>query len=261
MPEDAADVPVDVARLFALLRTLERVAVAFSGGLDSAVVAAAGLRVGVPVRLLHVASPLQTSRERRMADQVASELGLVCEHLPVELDELQFLIEHPEDRCYRCKRLILGRLQALLAPGWVLVDGTQVDDDPADRPGSRAVAEFGVRSPLREAGLGKGALRRVAAAWGLSVAACPPTACLATRIPFGEAVTAERIRRIDAAEEALVARGLRDVRVRWRGDVAVIACGADERDRLADPVFRGEIESVVLAAGFAGVGFSGGVSS
>lgn len=190
------------------------ICIAFSGGMDSAVLAASAQRLGRSVRLLHLQTFLQTSRERRMASAMAEHLGLVCEEVPIDLVGAQFLTHHQPERCYHCKRLMMRTLLEH-THGTPLLEGTLADDDLDSRPGFRAIQELGIHSPWLACGVGKADVRALAIEWGLPVATLQPSACLATRVPFGTAVTPEVVRAIDQAEEALLQTGrFADVRLR-----------------------------------------------
>lgn len=196
---------------------LERIGpfvIAFSGGLDSAVLAAAAKRFNIPVRLIHVSTFLQTTREYRMMKRVAKLLDLPFQSIAVDIRDADFLKANPPNRCYYCKTKLFSTILANTPEGWRVADGTQADDDESDRPGSKAVKELGIESPLKNAGLGKADLRRLAEAWGLPNAHTPSASCLATRIPFGEPVTKENTAIIDRAEEAMIALGIENIRMR-----------------------------------------------
>ncbi|MGN1360183.1 MAG: 7-cyano-7-deazaguanine synthase [Kiritimatiellia bacterium] len=202
-----------LARLGAVVPE-SNICIAFSGGMDSAVLATACARLGKTVRLLHVQTFLQTSRERRMVHAVAECLGLPCEEVVLDLSNADFLLNHTPRRCYHCKRHLLRALLAC-ADGAPLLEGTQADDDLSDRPGFQAVEELGVRSPWLEAGIGKYLIQAAADAWQLPVAGLRPSACLATRIPFGTPVTPDLAQIVDQAEEtALALERFGDVRFR-----------------------------------------------
>jgi len=196
---------------------LERIGpfvIAFSGGLDSAVLAAAAKRFNIPVRLIHINTFLQTTREYRMMKRVAKILDLPFQSIAVDMRGADFLQKNPPDRCYHCKRKIFSTILANTPEGWKVADGTQADDDESDRPGSKAVKELGIETPLRNVGLGKADLRRLAEEWNLPNAHSHSVSCLATRIPFGEPVTAEKAAIIDRAEEEMVALGIENIRMR-----------------------------------------------
>lgn len=212
-------------RLDACLRPFRAtgVAVAYSGGVDSALLLAALAacrRAGdFPLRALIFHSPLQCVDEADEAVALPRALGVPWRI--VEADPLAVvpgLAQNPPDRCYRCKRFLLGCLLRA-ADGLPLVDGTNADDRRAgDRPGLRALAERGVRSPLAEAGLTKAEVRALARAFALPMADRPASPCLATRVPFGEPLTPARLRRVETAEACVRAclPEVADLRVRDR---------------------------------------------
>ena len=193
------------------------VLVALSGGVDSAVVVAALARLQreQPFKLLAVtaATPFHLVREGEEAAAVARQLGVA--HRLLHIDTLQnaAVVANPPDRCYHCKRALFGQLLALAeAEGLsTVMEGTHAGDSAGWRPGRKALAELGICSPLAEAGLTKPEIRALAAAWALSVAQKPSAPCLATRFPYGTAITAEGLERVGLCE-ALLRRLLPDVR-------------------------------------------------
>lgn len=172
-----------------------RLAVAFSGGCDSAYLLAAAKRAGCEVGAYLMATAFQPAFEQADAWRLAEELGVGL--VVVEAD----VLAHPDvcangpDRCYRCKGLIFGALaQAAAGDGFpVLADGTNASDDPARRPGFRALAEQGVASPLRRAAMTKEAVRAASRRLGLFTADKPRFSCLAAHVPTGEPITAARL--------------------------------------------------------------------
>lgn len=193
-----------------------RVALAFSGGADSALLLHAAVAAGADVVAITVSSPFQHSFEMADARRLTSELGvrLVTVHCDV-LDSPAVVANGP-DRCYHCKLTMFTTILAEAEKhGYpCVIDGTNASDDPADRPGMRALAELGIRSPLRETGLDKAAIRALAKAAGLFTWNKPANACLATRIPSGMAITAADLARVEAAESGLRDLGFADLRVR-----------------------------------------------
>ena len=193
-----------------------KVALGFSGGVDSAYLLYAALDHGAQVRPYFIKTAFQPQFELEDARRLCAQLGV--ELTVVELDVLQVpgVVENPPDRCYHCKRALFGRLrQQAQADGYtVLIDGTNASDDAGDRPGMRALGELSVRSPLRECGITKAQVRALSKEAGLFTWDKPAYACLATRVPTGEAVTPETLRKVEAAEEALFSLGYSDLRVR-----------------------------------------------
>ena len=193
-----------------------KVALGFSGGVDSAYLLYAALDHGAQVRPYFIKTAFQPQFELEDARRLCAQLGV--ELTVVELDVLQIpgVAENPPDRCYHCKRVLFGRLrQQAQADGYtVLIDGTNASDDAGDRPGMRALGELSVCSPLRECGITKAQVRALSKEAGLFTWDKPAYACLATRVPTGEAITPETLRKVEAAEEALFSLGYSDLRVR-----------------------------------------------
>lgn len=199
-----------------------KVALAFSGGVDSALLLWAAKNSGTDVTAYYVKSAFQPEFELRDARRLAEELG--AKMVVIELDVLcdSEITANPANRCYYCKKRIFTAIaEAARADGYeVLIDGTNASDDAADRPGIRALQELSVRSPLRECGITKAEVRRLSREAGLFTWDKPAYACLATRIPTGEVITAEKLARTERAEEFLERLGFRDFRVRLAGENA-----------------------------------------
>ncbi|MCL1799596.1 MAG: ExsB family transcriptional regulator [Eggerthellaceae bacterium] len=180
-----------------------RVALAFSGGGDSSYLLSALLDRSVQVKAYFVQSAFQYPFETADARRVACELGAELEVIELDVLSQEAICANPPDRCYLCKRFIFGAIQGQMArEGFsVLVDGTNATDDPARRPGFRALAELGVLSPLRLAGLGKDEVRQAAHACGLFTADKPNFSCLATKVETGTPLTAELLGAVLKQEE------------------------------------------------------------
>jgi len=240
----------------ALRATLGRqgpVCVSLSGGVDSSVVLAAAVAVFGPgqVAALTADSPTFIAGELAAARRLCADLGV--QHLVVqtaELDDERF-VANPPDRCYHCKAGLLGLLLAAADElGCVaLFDGVNADDPADHRPGLRAADERGVRHPLLEAGLGKQAVRTLARELGLAAWDRPADACLASRIPYGERITAEKLRAVAAAEAALHRLGFAECRVRHHGALARVELPVGELPRATGEV-RLQLIAAVAAAGF-----------
>jgi len=207
------------------LRQAGRVAVAASGGVDSTLVLALAAKTLAAGDVLAVTArgPLYPPDEPLEAQQLARQLGV--EHVFVEGDPLAEpgVAENPPDRCYHCKRLILGMITRVAAErGMVVATGDNADDPDDYRPGLKAVRELGVLTPLLSAGLTKPDIRAISAALGLPTADRPSAACLASRIPYGQRLTPERLTRIAEAERVLHGLGFGQCRVRDHEPIARI---------------------------------------
>ena len=193
-----------------------RCALGFSGGVDSACLLYAGVTAGADIKPYFIKTAFQPAFELADAQKLAQGLGVAL--TVVELDALADprVAANPADRCYYCKRNLFRALkERAIADGYpVLLDGTNASDQADDRPGMRALAELSVRSPLRECGLTKADVRARSRAAGLFTWDKPAYACLATRVPAGEALTADILARVEGAEDALFRLGYTDFRVR-----------------------------------------------
>ena len=235
-----------------VISDLGPVAVAFSGGVDSALLlraAADALGAGRVLAVTAVSSVLP-EQERREAEEFCAALGVTRLTVEVPVLALPEFRRNPPDRCYACKRLILTQMLAAAAErGFdILVEGSNLDDDDDYRPGSRAVAELGVRSPLRDAGLTKAQIRAIAKQLGLAVWDKPASACLATRIACGEEITEKKLRAVERAEQFLKDRGFRQVRVRVHGRLARIEVEPEQLDRLLE--MRTDAAEYIRSLGF-----------
>lgn len=241
--------------LLAVLRGLGRVAVAFSGGVDSAVVAkAAQLACGDHAVAVTAVSQSLASGEREEAEKLAALIGIRHRIIATREFENADYLKNAPDRCYFCKTELYTRLEDLLPQGEfdVIVNGANLDDRGDYRPGMQAAREHTVRSPLIEAGLTKADVRALAALWSLPVWDKPATPCLSSRIAYGLSVTPERVRRVDEAEQFLRSEfGLREFRVRHEAnDLARIEVPAARIAKLIEPAARDAISARLHALGF-----------
>jgi len=202
--------------LYDFFKSAPSAALAFSGGADSAYLLYAALQCGARVRAYYVKTAFQPRFELEDAKRLARELNADMRVLPLDILEDDAIAGNPADRCYFCKkRLFSAMVAAAREDGFnTLIDGTNASDDAADRPGMKALRELSVRSPLRECGLTKSEIRLLSKRAGLFTWDKPAYACLATRVPAGEKITADTLRKTEAAEDFLSSLGFRDFRVR-----------------------------------------------
>jgi uncharacterized protein len=241
-------------RLIERLAGCGRCAVAFSGGVDSAVVAmAARIALGDAAVAVTGTSDALAAGELEAARDLASLIGI--RHVVISTDEFanpDYVANKP-DRCYHCKTelysQIVGMRERLGVD--VIVNGANADDLSDYRPGMQAANEHHVESPLAECGLTKQEVRQLATAWDLPVAEKPATPCLSSRVAYGLSVTPERLARIDRAEQFLHSLGFYELRVRYHADdMARIEVPVDEIGQLCDPKVRASIVSEFERLGF-----------
>jgi uncharacterized protein len=255
MPADLTPEQIEKRdRLLAVLGGLPGVAVAFSGGIDSTVVAqAAQLALGDRAVAVTADSPSVPRTELATARELAARIGI--RHVIVATDEFEnpAYLRNDGDRCYHCKSELYSRVEDLLprlgVP--VIASGANLDDQGDYRPGLAAAAEHAVRHPLQEAGFTKADVRAVARHWNLPTWDKPAAPCLSSRLAPGLAVTPERTRRVEEAEAYLRSLGLRECRVRYHeGDLARIEVPVSEVAKLASEPVRGELAKSLRALGF-----------
>jgi uncharacterized protein len=249
-----------LAALRAELAALDRVVVAYSGGVDSALVAAIAVeQLGAGAVAITGVSPALAPHLRREAAEQAHWLGIAHREVPTaELADPSYA-SNPTDRCYACKR----ELHQLLAPiareagAAQVLDGVNADDLLDYRPGIRAAQEFGVCSPLADQQIDKAAVRRISRALGLPWWDKPAQPCLASRFPYGEPITAARLRQVAAAEDLLRQQGWPEVRVRSQGHTARIelpaACLKEALSRWREDQLREALVQGLLDLGFTAV--------
>ncbi|HEY4235636.1 MAG TPA: ATP-dependent sacrificial sulfur transferase LarE [Lacipirellulaceae bacterium] len=255
MPDLSDSLSAKRDRLLALVRGYGSCAVAYSGGVDSAVVAkAAQLALGDRGVAVTGVSESLAEGELEQAAALAHLIGIPHECISLhELSNPAYAANAP-DRCFHCKSELYTHLEGLAERLGVAVvaSGTNADDLGDYRPGLAAAAEYGVRNPLAECGITKAEVRELAAAWGLPVADKPASPCLASRIAYGQQVTPERLRMIDQAEQIVRSLGIRVCRVRYHADdLARIEVPIEWIARLCEPATR-----TMLADQFRRLGFS-----
>jgi uncharacterized protein len=238
-------------RLLAQFDGVSGAVVAFSGGVDSSLVLAVAARALGPERVIAATatSPTYLDEELAAARKAAAELGVA--HVAFATGEVadRRFVENSRERCYWCKAAMLDTLAGLAAErGARVVDGANADDAGDHRPGMRAAAERGVLQPLLAAGVTKAEVRRLARELGLPTWDAPQQACLASRMPYGEPITPEKLAAVAAAEKALHELGFRQCRVRHHGDVARLEVEPGELERAL--ALRADVARRVHEAGF-----------
>jgi uncharacterized protein len=240
-------------RLHAILAGYQSILVAFSGGVDSAYLAVAAYRILGPRALAVTAdSPSYPDSHRRLALGIAGQFGFAHEVIhTAELDRPEYRA-NPANRCYYCKDELYRNLSAIARDrGFaVVVDGNNADDRGDYRPGRQAAREHGVRSPLDEAELTKDDIRALARDAGLASWDEPASACLSSRIPYGQEVTDERLRQIERAEDVVRELGFRVFRVRHHDTVARLEIARAEMPRALDPDINATLVAALKALGY-----------
>ena len=229
-------------RLKEIFRSIERVLVAYSGGVDSTLllkVARDTLGEGNVVAVTAL-SPLYPERELDMAKHMVQSMGV--RHVLIESNEMEIegFSKNPPNRCYYCKRELFEKLLELAKNegSHAVVEGSTLDDEKDHRPGRIAIQELGIRSPLQEARFTKDDVRELSRELGLPTWDKPSFACLASRFPYGREITSEGLKMVDEAEDFLFGLGFRQVRVRHYQDLARIEILTEEMGRLMDERVR-----------------------
>ena len=254
MPDLTSELAAKRDRLLALLEDYGSCAVAFSGGVDSTVVAkAAQLALGRRAVAVTGISDSLAEGELAGAEAIAQHIGI--RHQVVATDEFANADyrRNATDRCYHCKSELYTRLEGM-APALgvaVIANGANLDDQGDYRPGMSAARQHAVRSPLLECELSKAEVRQLAAHWELPTWDKPASPCLSSRVAYGEEVTPQRLAMIDRAEQFLRGMGLRELRVRYhKGDLARIEVPPGELSKLAEPAVRQALIEQLRSLGF-----------
>lgn len=249
-----SDLAAKRERLLQLFSSMQSCAVAFSGGVDSAVVAkAAQLALGDRAIAATGDSASLADGELKQARATAALIGI--RHEVIATDEFAdfHYTQNASDRCFHCKSELYTQL-ARRAPRWgaaVIVNGANLDDVDDYRPGMQAAADFQVRSPLVECEIDKEEVRELARQWELPVWDKPAAPCLSSRVAYGQEVTPQRLAMIDSAEQFLRGLGLKTVRVRYHeGDMARLEVPSEAIGRLSQPKLRGELVAHLKSLGF-----------
>ena len=243
-----------LARLVSSVADTGGAVVAFSGGVDSSVVAAAAHRaLGDRAVAITAVSPSLARGELDSGRRVAEVIGIRHETIATRELDREGYRANDRDRCFHCKTELYGRLVEIARSrgARAVLSGTNADDPGDWRPGLRAASDYGVRHPLLELGIGKASTRAIARALGLPSADKPASPCLASRVPYGTRVDAPTLAQIDRAERGVRALGFEIVRVRHFGDEGRVEIGADELDRALGEPARTSILAAVRGAGYA----------
>lgn len=243
-------------KLESALKELKSVVIAFSGGVDSAFltkVAAVTLAVnGGRALAVTAKSGSLPARELKEAIELASQIGV--EHRVIDSDEMSVegYVSNPPDRCYYCKSELFGKLTAIATDeGFnAVLDGANADDMSDHRPGSKAADELKVRSLLREVGLTKKEIRELSKDLGLPTWDKPAFACLASRFPYGETITDQKLSMVERSEQVLADMGFTQFRVRYHGDVARIELNRADISKALEPIIADQIYSALTRIGF-----------
>ncbi len=255
-PGNADEQQIQLAAIAASLAGVSRLGVAYSGGVDSAVMVAAAVRILGVDRVVPILgrSASLAPREREQAHAVAEVIGVpVVEVDTYEMDNAAYRANGP-DRCFHCKDALFTRISDDLVSAHALdavAYGENADDARRpDRPGAQAATNHRVLRPLADAGLGKADVRALARAWSLPCADKPAAPCLASRIPHFLEVTPLKLAQIDRAEAALHELGFQELRVRHHGDLARVELGPADLTAIEAPGLRARVDAVVREAGF-----------
>lgn len=237
-----------------LIGSMESLAIAFSGGVDSTFLLKVAYDIlGDKALAITIRSSTFPGREFRATVAFANDIGIKA--LVIDTDELDIegFAENPINRCYLCKRELFSQIKAVARQSGIqlVADGSNADDVSDYRPGMQALEEMGIISPLREVGLTKDEIRLLSKEMHLSTWDKPAFACLATRIPYGQKISRDKLVMVDKAEQYLLDKGFRQIRVRHHGEIARIEVSPEERTQFMNEQLMDQVNEHFRQIGFA----------
>ncbi|MBF8437131.1 ATP-dependent sacrificial sulfur transferase LarE [Halanaerobiaceae bacterium Z-7014] len=250
-------------KLKEILAKIDRPLLAFSGGVDSTLLAGVAAEMGLDLKAITINSPFIPEKEIEEAAELAKDLNIDHQIINIEFEQLGKALKNSPERCYYCKKMIFSKIKEYAeAEKRTVIEGTNQDDQGDYRPGLRALKELKIRSPLFEAGLRKSEIRELSASLDLPTWDKPSLSCLATRVAYDSEITEEKLARIETAEKYLAELGFNQYRVRDHNDLARIEVLPEERKKLFDLEVLDDLNNKLKSLGFDYVTFDlGGYKS